>query len=180
MRALEVENHYSGLFMKKNHLPKYIWNNPVHWIACGFGTGAAPVAPGTFGTLLGVPLFYVMQPLGLPMYLLLTLLMFVVGVWVCAAAANALAVHDHSGIVWDEVVGYLVTMIAVPFTWYWAVAGFALFRLFDIIKPWPINWFDQKVRGGFGIMLDDVLAGCYAAISLHVLVIIFATIPQSN
>ena len=154
--------------MKKNKLPSSIWKDPVQLLACGLGTGAMPVAPGTFGTLLAVPLYWFMQPLSLVWYIGLTGLLFVLGIWLCGYTATKLGVHDHGGIVWDEVVGYLITMTFAPAGWEWIVLGFLLFRLFDIVKPWPIHWLDQHVSGGFGIMVDDVLAGVYAGIVLYV------------
>ena len=144
-------------------LPITIWRDPFMWLACGFGTGAAPFAPGTFGTLVALPLYYFLQPLSAWLYLAVVAALFVIGIGLCAHAANKLKVHDHPGIVWDEVVGYLVTMFMAPSDWEWMLAGFALFRLFDIWKPWPIRLLDQRVAGGFGIMVDDLLAGIYAA-----------------
>jgi phosphatidylglycerophosphatase A len=136
--------------------------NPLHLLAFGLGTGLAPVAPGTAGTLVGVPLFLLMAPLALPLYLLVTLLLFIAGVYICQRCSDDLGVHDHGGIVWDEIVGYLVAMIAVPSEPLWLLSGFLLFRLFDILKPWPIRWADRRLAGGFGIMFDDLLAGLYA------------------
>ena len=154
---------------KHGPLPASIWRNPVHLLAFGLGSGAMPFAPGTFGTLLAIPLFLLMQPLALWLYLLITLLLGLVGIWLCGKTARDLGVHDHSGIVWDEIVGYLITMIAVPAGWPWVLAGFLLFRLFDILKPWPIGWADRRVHGGLGIMLDDVLAGLMALACLQLL-----------
>ena len=94
----------------------------------------------------------------------------VVGVFLCDYTSKALGVHDHSGIVIDEIAGYLITMIAVPFDWLWIVLGFILFRFFDILKPWPISWLDKNLQGGAGIMLDDVLAGIFSLICLHVII----------
>jgi len=155
--------------VKKNYLPAWVWKRPDSMLACGLGTGAARYAPGTWGTLPGVVLYYFMLGLSLYEYLALTILLFVFGVWICGRTADALGVHDHSGIVWDEIVGYLVTMIMAPEGWIWWLLGFGLFRLFDIWKPWPIRVLDKKVSGGFGIMIDDVLAGVYAAICLHLI-----------
>jgi len=140
--------------------------SPVNFIALGAGTGLSPRAPGTVGTLLGIPLLLVM-PASLPAYLLVLVVLFALGVYVCGACAKDIGVHDHGGIVWDEVVGYLVTMIMVPRTLGWIVAGFLLFRLFDIVKPWPIRVIDRQVHGGLGIMADDVLAAVFAAVLLQ-------------
>ncbi|MBL1292357.1 MAG: phosphatidylglycerophosphatase A [Thiotrichales bacterium] len=142
--------------------------NPIHALSLGFGTGLAPKAPGTFGTLVGVALYWLLcsLQLSLTVYIAITVLCFVLGVWLCGYTAKALGVHDHPAIVWDEVVGYLITMTFAPSGWLWMLIGFALFRLFDIWKPWPIRVIDRSVHGGFGIMFDDVLAGVYAAIIL--------------
>ncbi len=158
--------------MLRNIVPLALLKNPVHFLSLGFGSGLAPYAPGTFGTLAAIPLYLLLQPLGIGVYLVVTFLAFLVGIWLCGETANALGVHDHSGIVWDEIVGYLITMIAVPLNWKWILLGFLLFRLFDIAKPWPIKWVDSKVSGGLGIMLDDVLAGFFALIALHLIVIL--------
>jgi len=158
--------------MKPAPLPSSIWTDPLLLLACGLGSGAARFAPGTFGTLAAIPLYWFMQPLPLLYYAVLTVVLFIIGVGLCGYAARKLGVHDHPGIVWDEVVGYLITMFMAPAGIIWIVIGFVLFRLFDIWKPWPIAWVDAKVAGGFGIMIDDVLAGIYAAILLQMLVIL--------
>lgn len=156
-----------------NKAPASVWRNPVHFLAFGLGSGASPRAPGTVGTLAAVPLWYLMAQTPLTIYLLLVLVTFVIGIWLCGRTSRDLGVHDHGGIVWDEFVGYWITMIAVPVDWIWALAGFILFRLFDIWKPWPIGPVDRHVHGGLGIMLDDVLAGVMAAAVLHGLIWLF-------
>lgn len=142
---------------------------PVHLLAFGFGSGLLPKAPGTYGTLVGVALYLLIAPLSSLHYLLIVLLAFVAGVWICQRASDDLGVHDHSGIVWDEIVGYLAGMAFAPSGWVWVVVGFLLFRLFDILKPWPILWIDQRVQGGVGIMLDDLLAGIFTACAISLL-----------
>ncbi|WP_010323455.1 phosphatidylglycerophosphatase A [Marinobacterium stanieri] len=154
-----------------NRAPASVWRNPIHFLAFGLGSGATPKAPGTFGTLAAVPLWYLMAQTSLPVYLVLTLAAFVIGIWLCGRTSRDLGVHDHGGIVWDEFVGYWITMIAVPVDWIWALLGFILFRLFDIWKPWPIRPVDRRVHGGLGIMLDDVLAGVFAALVLQGLIL---------
>jgi len=144
-------------------------SDPRHLLAFGLGSGLAPFAPGTFGTLAAIPLYWLMSSLPLWSYLVVTLLLFLFGCWLCGWSARDLGVHDHSGIVWDEVVGLLITMIAAPANWGAVAIGFVLFRLFDIWKPWPIRVVDARVGGGFGIMFDDVLAGIYAAIGLQLI-----------
>ena len=137
------------------------WKNPVHLLAFGLGSGAVPVAPGTAGTVAAIPLYLLVAPLPAPYYLLLTAILFVLGVLICGRTSHDLGVHDHGGIVWDEWVGLLFTLWLLPSGWVWILAGFTLFRLFDILKPWPIGWLDRRVSGGLGIMLDDLVAGLY-------------------
>lgn len=145
--------------------------HPVHCLALGFGSGLMPRAPGTAGTLVAIPLYLLVQMLSLNLYLPLVITLFLLGIPVCAYTAQRLGVHDHPAIVWDEIVGYLVTMTLAPPGWAWVAAGFVLFRLFDIIKPWPIGWCDRRVHGGLGIMLDDLLAGVMAAAVLQLFVV---------
>ncbi len=156
--------------LKRNRAPASLWRNPVHFLACGFGSGAAPFAPGTFGTAAAIPIYLLMQPLPLWSYLAIVVLLFLVGVGICEQTAEDFGVHDHGAIVWDEIVGYLVTMIAAPSGWPWVVAGFFLFRVFDVVKPWPIRALDRGVGGGLGIMADDFLAGVYAGAALALIV----------
>ncbi len=150
-------------------LNKTVLSSPIHFFAFGFGSGLAPFAPGTFGTLAAVPLYLLMINFGLSLYLLMTLISIVIGFWLCGKSSEMLGVHDHSGIVWDEFAGFFITMIAAPKSWQWIVLGFALFRLFDIWKPWPIHIVDKKVQGGVGIMMDDVIAGIYALVVLQLI-----------
>lgn len=133
--------------------------NPAHFLALGFGSGLSPVAPGTFGTLAAVPLYWLVSTVPLQAYVVLLIALSLLGFWLCDYTAEALGVHDHPAIVWDEIVGYLISMAAAPPGWMWMLAGFVLFRIFDILKPWPIRWADRHVSGGLGIMLDDLLAG---------------------
>jgi len=151
-------------------IPPKLLLNPIDFLALGFGSGLVPVGPGTAGTVVAIPLYLLLQPLGLVVYLAIVVLAFVAGIGICTHAANRLGVHDHPGIVWDEIVGYLVTMTAAPGGWEWVVGGFVLFRIFDIAKPWPIRWLDRHVHGGSGIMLDDLLAGVFAAAVMQGLV----------
>ena len=144
------------------YTPKSVWSNPVHFAAFGFGSGAAPVAPGTFGTALAVLIYLFLPAMTWPVYVLFLLLSFTLGVWLCGKTASDIGVHDHGGIVWDEFVGYWITMFLAPEGWLWMLIGFVLFRIFDIVKPWPIRWLDKNVSGGFGVMIDDVLAGLMA------------------
>lgn len=143
---------------------------PLNPLAFGFGSGLMPVAPGTFGTIAAIPLYLLLAGLPLVYYLAVVVLACIAGVWICASANRTLGSEDHSGIVWDEICGYLITMAGAPFAWSWAVTGFLLFRIFDIIKPWPIRAVERRVGGGLGVMLDDILAGLLALLCLQVLV----------
>jgi len=154
-------------------LPQGFLKNPVNFLAFGLGSGCAPKAPGTFGTAAAVLFYLPLQYLSIWLYLGFIVVTFVLGVWLCDRASKALGVHDHGGIVWDEFVGYWITMIAAPAGWVWMLVGFLLFRLFDIWKPWPIKVADNVIEGGFGIMIDDVLAGIYALICLQLLAFSF-------
>jgi phosphatidylglycerophosphatase A len=152
---------------RMNQAPASVFRNPVHFLAFGLGSGAAPVAPGTFGTLAAVPLYLLLAQLPLALYLLAVVLAFGVGIWLCERTSRDLGVHDHGGIVWDEFVGFWLTMVAAPEGWQWLLAGFLLFRLFDILKPFPINYLDRHIHGGLGIMLDDAVAGSFAWLILQ-------------
>ena len=136
--------------------------NPAHCLSLGFGAGLSPAAPGTAGTLIAIPLYLALAPLAWPWYLAIVVAGFCAGIWLCGYTSKALGEHDHGGIVWDEIVGFWVTMIAAPPTWQWILLGFVLFRVFDILKPWPVRIADRNIPGGLGIMFDDLLAGLYA------------------
>lgn len=154
-----------------NPAPRPVLRNPVHLLAFGFGSGLAPKAPGTFGTLAAIPFFLLLQQLPLAAYALALVLAFGLGIWICEKTAHDLGVHDHGGIVWDEFVGLWITLFVAPPGWWWIVVGFLLFRFFDIVKPFPISWLDRRVTGGLGIMIDDAVAGSFAWFCLQLLVI---------
>ena len=137
----------------------YLLKRPLALLAFGFGSGLSPVMPGTLGTLVAVPLYLLLMHLPLELYTTFVGVAAFVGVYICGRTSSDLGVHDHRGIVWDEFVGYWITMAAAPHDWHWLVLGFIIFRIIDIVKPWPISLADRHVHGGFGIMLDDVLAG---------------------
>lgn len=159
---------------------RILLSSPAGWLACGFGSGLAPVAQGTFGSLAALLPWLLLRRLPLPAYVLVLLIAFGVGVWACGAANRALQVADHRSLVWDEFVGQWVALLpllvpglepATDAALAWSMlAGFALFRLFDVWKPWPIGWLDRRVKGGFGVMIDDLLAGVFAAVALALLV----------
>jgi phosphatidylglycerophosphatase A len=149
---------------------------PAGWLACGFGSGLVPVAQGTAGSLLALLPWLALRHLSMPLYVLAMLIAFALGVWVCGVAGRAIGAADHRALVWDEFVGQWIALtplllpdlvpsgpaaLAVAM-----LVAFALFRLFDVWKPWPIRWLDRRVKGGLGVMVDDVLAGVFAAIGL--------------
>ncbi|MBM4208913.1 MAG: phosphatidylglycerophosphatase A [Gammaproteobacteria bacterium] len=151
--------------------PRQILTDPVLFLAFGFGSGLAKKAPGTCGTLAALPLYLLMVNTGNLVYSLLTFIVTVSGIWICGIAAEKLGEHDFNGIVWDEVAGYLITLLWIPFSWQAVLLGFGLFRIFDILKPWPIKAVDRKIKGGFGIMFDDVLAAILANIVLRLILL---------
>jgi phosphatidylglycerophosphatase A len=148
-------------------VPRFDWRRPHHWLAYGFGAGLSPWAPGTVGTVAAIPLYLLLAELPLMGYLGVLLLFFGLGLWACGKTARELNAHDPSAIVWDEILGYLLTMAAAPPGWLWMALGFVLFRFFDILKPWPIRELDRKVSGGLGVILDDLLAGAMAWLVLR-------------
>jgi phosphatidylglycerophosphatase A len=139
---------------------RFLLAHPAHFLALGFGAGLAPKAPGTMGTLVAFPLFCLL--LGSPLYWVWAALFLALGVWACGVAGRALGVHDHGGIVWDEVAAFLLVLPFAPVSPAGYILAFVLFRLFDIWKPFPIGWLDARVKGGLGVMLDDVLAAVYS------------------
>ncbi|NDU85117.1 MAG: phosphatidylglycerophosphatase A [Ferrovum sp.] len=142
---------------------EFMKQDMTHWIALGFGTGLSPWAPGTVGSLLGIPLFFLLRPLPFALQWGLLLALFLLGIWVCGATAEALGDQDPSAVVWDEVVSCAAVLAVAPPTWAGWALGFGLFRLLDIWKPIPIRWVDERVKGGWGIMLDDGLAAVIAS-----------------
>ena len=147
--------------------PGLAWlRDPGHFLALGGGSGLAPKAPGTAGSVVGVAVFLALAPLGVPVCLAALALMILVGVPLCGRTARALGVHDHPAIVWDEVTGVVLTLVCGSGTWISITVGFLLFRIFDIWKPWPVRWADGRVGGGLGVMLDDLLAALYAGLGL--------------
>ncbi|MBA6335707.1 MULTISPECIES: phosphatidylglycerophosphatase A [unclassified Colwellia] len=143
--------------------------NPIHFLALGFGSGLLPKAPGTYGTLAAIPLYLLLAPTSVSTYLAIVIIMSIAGIYICGKAAEDAGVPDHGAIVWDEIVGFLITMFLVPLTWQSIVVGFILFRIFDIFKPWPISYVDKNLHGGLGIMVDDILAGLAALACMHLI-----------
>lgn len=157
--------------MSKVKIPPELLKDPRHFLSLGFGSGLMPKAPGTFGTLAAVPV-YCLMAMFLPVwwYVAVCAVVIALGVYLCEFTSRALATQDHPGIVWDEFAGLFITMLFVPFEPITLVLGFMFFRIFDILKPWPISVIDSRIKGGLGVMLDDVLAGLYALGCMHVFV----------
>lgn len=147
---------------------RFLFSRPAHFFALGLGTGLSPKAPGTLGTLLGFPVHWLLTLLPVAGFWLALAVLFVVGVWICDVTGKALGVPDHGSIVWDEIAAFALVLAFTPAMPVWFVAAFALFRLFDIWKPLPIRYFDRTLKGGFGVMFDDLLAAGYAIVVLWV------------
>ena len=146
----------------KIEIPAKMLLNPVHFFALGFGSGLTPKLPGTAGTLVGVLLFILIPDTSWLTYLVIVVCGFLFGIFCCGYTAKILNVHDHHSIVWDEIIGYMITMFMVPKEWIWILIGFILFRIFDILKPWPISFIDRRIESGLGIMLDDAIAAFFS------------------
>lgn len=146
---------------------RFVLRDPAHLLAFGFGAGLVPGAPGTAGTLFAFPLYWLLQPRFSKIeFLVLLAVMFVAGIWACGKTGRALGVADHGGMVWDEVVAFLLVLFFTPDTLYWQACAFLLFRLFDILKPQPIRYYDRTFKSGFGVMLDDLIAAFYTLLVL--------------
>ena len=150
---------------------KGLLRNPIHAFSLGFGSGLMPWAPGTWGTLVAYPFYFLLWPFGIWFYVVMLILLIIASCYACDYTSKALGEHDHKSIVCDEVVGYLLVLLFTPSSLGWFLFSFLVFRLFDIFKPWPILWFDQNLKNGTGIVVDDLLAGIYA-----ILVVYFFTI----
>lgn len=159
------------LSRKKNipPVPREVWRNPLYFIAFGFGSGALPVAPGTFGTLMAIPCYLLLRQLPDLAYLIFVGCFIAFSSWLCGYISEKTHTQDHPGMCIDEFAGYFVTMLFAPTGWIWIIIGFALFRVFDILKPWPISYVDKNVHGGFGMVLDDVLAGLASCLIIQLL-----------
>ena len=150
-------------------------SHPIHFLALGFGSGLLKPAPGTWGTVAGIPLLILFAQLfdfASLSYLLVCVIGFLIGIYICGKTARDVGVHDHSSIVWDEVIGLFIAMLWLPLSVKTLLLAFILFRFFDILKPWPISYLDKHVHGGFGIMIDDVLAGLMACAVIHLLLFV--------
>ena len=155
-------------------LPEAIWHQPLYFIDFGFGSGAMPLAPGTFGTLMAIPFYMVLQALPLAAYLIFVIIFCIFSIWICDRVSRDIGIHDHPGMCIDEFAGFFVTMIDAPPGFTWIILGFVLFRLFDIWKPWPIFFIDKKIHGGIGIVLDDIVAGIFSMVGIQLIKILVA------
>jgi phosphatidylglycerophosphatase A len=147
--------------------PRVLLRHPAGWLASGFGSGFSPRAPGTVGTIVALLPWLWLRTLPLPLYAIAIVVSFAVGVWASTWVVRRSGIQDPQVVVWDEFVGVWIALAAAPTGWIWMLAGFALFRLFDIWKPWPVRWADEQLHGGLGVMLDDVFAGIYALIMMQ-------------
>ena len=152
---------------------RFLLSHPAHFIALGFGSGLAPRAPGTFGTLASLALYYLLA-LALPPLAIafLAIPLFFIGVWACGVTGRDLGAHDHGAMVWDEIVAFLPLAALASASWMLQAVAFALFRLFDIWKPYPIRHVERSVKGGMGVMVDDVIAGAYAYVAFILFVVV--------
>lgn len=149
---------------------RFMLSHPLHFLSLGFGSGLAKVAPGTFGTLVGLPLFWLMASYSMSMQLLVIAMLFIIGIYFCEFTGKAIGVIDHGSIVWDEIVAIMLVLTFTPHQWQWWLVAFVLFRLFDIWKPYPIRQLEAKFKNGFGVMFDDLLAAIYAIICLQLII----------
>lgn len=145
----------------------FVRSRLAYFIAFGGGVGLSPVAPGTVGTMVALPLYWLFNHFLDPIYFLIVIdILFIMGIWACGITGKKIGVHDHGGMVWDEIVAFLLVLYFIPDDWRWQLAAFLLFRLFDITKPQPIKYCDSKLRGGFGVMLDDLIAAFFTLLCL--------------
>ena len=148
---------------------KFVFSHPAHFIAFGFGAGLSRFAPGTAGTLVGFPIYWLVAPYYSAWEMLALIgVLFAIGVWACGVAGRNLGISDHGGMCWDEIVAFLVILEVAPEGLYWQVAAFFLFRIFDVVKPSPIRELEKRIKGGFGVMFDDILAAGYTLLALAV------------
>lgn len=146
---------------------RLLFSHPAHFFSLGFGSGLMPKGPGTAGTLVAFPLYWYLAPLMNDyLFLLFLILAYFIGVWMCDKTGRALGVPDHGGIVWDEIVAFMLVLFFTPEGVYWQILAFVLFRFFDIVKPQPIKYFDENMKGGKGVMFDDLLAAGYTLFCL--------------
>lgn len=145
-------------------------SNPIHFLAVGLGSGMSPIMPGTMGSIMAIPIWLLFYGLMPALYWILLVVSFFFGCFICQKTSDDTHTHDSGHIVWDEFVGMWITLFFIPYlSILWVVIAFIAFRIFDMLKPWPIRWFDQKVPGGFGIMIDDVIAAIFSSLVVYLL-----------
>jgi phosphatidylglycerophosphatase A len=155
--------------------PKFLLSHPAHFIALGFGSGLSPFAAGTIGTLVAFPLYAVLAKLlGALAIALLCVPLFVLGVWACSRTTRDLGIHDPNGINWDEIVAFMLVLSFTPPGWAWQLFAFFAFRFFDVVKPPPVRQADRRIRGGFGVMFDDILAAGYTLLTLAIVRVVLS------
>lgn len=150
------------------NINKKVFSHPAYFLAYGFGSGLSPKAPGTAGSLVGLLLWWMLSPMPLLNYLITIVVIIFLGIYVSDKVSSEQGEKDPSGIVIDEIAGILITLVLIPDGWYWVIAGFVSFRIFDILKPWPINWCDTHLKGGLGIMSDDIVAGLFSLAGIQI------------
>lgn len=168
-KAINIFNFFKPKLKSVTHIPSKVWQDPLYFIGFGFGSGTISFAPGTWGTLMAIPFYLFFRPLPLLSYFLLVILFIFVSSWICDYLSQEINIHDHPGMNIDEFAGFFVTMINAPQTWEYILLGFVLFRFFDICKPWPIRQLDEKVKSGFGMVLDDVVAGFFSMMIIQII-----------
>lgn len=166
------------MFKVKPELKQLNLKNPLHCLAVGFGSGLSPIASGTVGSFAAIPLCYLFTGIPVAWYLIIIMISWYVGIFACQSATDAIGIDDHGAIVWDEFVGMFITSICAPHTLSWMIICFFVFRVFDILKPWPIKLIDSDLHGGLGIMLDDVLAGLYGVVVIQLLLYFFPALSS--
>ncbi len=167
--VINISNLFTGYRKPRLPVPKKVWRDPLYFIAFGFGSGAMPWAPGTFGTLMAIPFYLLLQHLPMMSYVAALVILTILSSLLCDRISEEIHIHDHPGMCIDEFIGFFVTMINAPYGINWIILGFILFRLFDIWKPWPIYLLDRKIHGGFGMIIDDVAAGLYSCFIIQCL-----------
>ena len=153
---------------------KYVQlTNPIHLLAVGLGSGMSPIMPGTMGSAMAIPLWLLFNGLQPYLYWVLIVVAFIFGCFLCQKTSDDTHTHDSGHIVWDEFVGMWITLFFIPqISVLWIAIAFFAFRVFDMAKPWPIRWFDKRVPGGFGIMVDDVIAAIFSSLTVYALTFI--------
>ena len=161
------QSKYKSLDSKP--LPKSVWSNPIHFIGCGFGIGALPLMPGTWATLFGILVYLLMTPLNLFFYILVCVTLNLIGVWLCEQTNRDFGEKDHHGACFDEIAAFPICFIGLECHWAFILIGFIVFRALDIFKPYPISYIEDNIKGGWGVILDDIAAALGTLVVLHII-----------